>query len=173
MTERTGFVDLSQRQSDGWLRQMDQSESDRPNDPLLPHRLIQKHGLRTGMQVKVLVSRHKGSEPVKGRRRKKKRSRIQKLIANAPRVDRVLEIEGGRVEDHKALPSLEELTTIDPQPQIKLEYPGCPPVCRLMDLFCPIGWGQRGMIVSPPKAGKTMLLQQVATAISPALGVPQ
>ncbi|MFA7237282.1 MAG: transcription termination factor Rho, partial [Phycisphaeraceae bacterium] len=61
---------------------------------------------------------------------------------------------------------LEDQITIDPQPQLKLEYPGCPPACRLIDLFCPIGYGQRGLIVSPPKAGKTILLQQVATSIS-------
>ena len=48
---------------------------------------------------------------------------------------------------------------------MQLEYPGCPPDCRLIDLFCPIGYGQRGMIVSPPKAGKTILLQQIAFAI--------
>ncbi|MEM6554137.1 MAG: transcription termination factor Rho, partial [Planctomycetota bacterium] len=45
-------------------------------------------------------------------------------------------------------------------------YPGCPPACRLIDLFCPIGYGTRGMIVSPPKAGKTTLLQNIATAIA-------
>ncbi|MEX2388352.1 MAG: transcription termination factor Rho, partial [Phycisphaeraceae bacterium] len=60
----------------------------------------------------------------------------------------------------------EDLTTIDPQPRITLEYPDCPATCRLIDLFCPIGFGQRGMIVSPPKAGKTTILQNLATAIS-------
>ena len=62
-------------------------------------------------------------------------------------------------------PKLEELTAIDPQPRLKLEYPGCPPACRLIDLFCPIGRGQRGLIVSPPKAGKTTLLKNIAHAI--------
>jgi transcription termination factor Rho len=46
-----------------------------------------------------------------------------------------------------------------------LEYPGCPPACRLIDLFCPIGYGTRGLIVSPPKAGKTILLQNIAFGI--------
>ncbi|GJQ29064.1 MAG: hypothetical protein HBSAPP03_09480 [Phycisphaerae bacterium] len=59
----------------------------------------------------------------------------------------------------------DELTSIDPQPRLTLEYPGCPASCRLIDLFCPIGRGQRGMIVSPPKAGKTTLLKDIATAL--------
>jgi transcription termination factor Rho len=60
----------------------------------------------------------------------------------------------------------EELTSIDPQPRFTLEYPGCPDSCRLIDLFCPIGRGQRALIVSPPKAGKTTLLKDIAHAIT-------
>ncbi len=59
----------------------------------------------------------------------------------------------------------EELTPVDPQPRINLEYPGCPAACRLIDLFCPLGFGTRGLIVSPPKAGKTVLLQNIAFGI--------
>jgi transcription termination factor Rho len=59
----------------------------------------------------------------------------------------------------------EDLTSIDPQPRITLEYPGCAVSCRLADLFCPIGRGQRGLIVSPPKAGKTTLLKDIGTSV--------
>jgi transcription termination factor Rho len=61
--------------------------------------------------------------------------------------------------------TFEDLTSIDPQPRITLEYPGCPASTRLIDLFCPIGRGQRGLIVSPPKAGKTTLLKDIGTSV--------
>ncbi|MDE7210365.1 MAG: transcription termination factor Rho [Lachnospiraceae bacterium] len=63
-------------------------------------------------------------------------------------------------------PKFEELTPIFPNRRIHLETPGCKPAMRIVDLVSPIGKGQRGMIVSQPKAGKTTLLKQVAHAIT-------
>ena len=62
--------------------------------------------------------------------------------------------------------NFEEMTPIFPDERIKLDYPGAPISLRIVDLFSPIGKGQRGMIVSPPKAGKTTLLKQIAKRIS-------
>ena len=62
-------------------------------------------------------------------------------------------------------PNFEDLTPIFPNSKLSLERPGCSVAMRAMDLFCPIGKGQRGMIVSPPKAGKTTLLKEVAKSI--------
>lgn len=63
-------------------------------------------------------------------------------------------------------PKFEDLTPVFPNKRIHLETPGCPPAMRIMDIVSPIGKGQRGMIVSQPKAGKTTLLKQVAKAIT-------
>jgi len=80
-------------------------------------------------------------------------------------VENIVSIEGLDPERFAQAKAFDELTSIDPQPRLTLEYPGCPASCRLIDLFCPIGRGQRGLIVSPPKAGKTTLLKDIATSI--------
>ncbi len=59
----------------------------------------------------------------------------------------------------------ENMTPIFPNNRIKLSIPGAPVSMRIMDLLCPVGKGQRGMIVSPPKAGKTTLLKSVAKSV--------
>lgn len=61
--------------------------------------------------------------------------------------------------------SFEDMTPIFPDKRIKLETPGASVAMRIMDLMSPVGKGQRGMIVSPPKAGKTTLLKEVAKSI--------
>lgn len=75
-------------------------------------------------------------------------------------------IEGFNPAFLPVIKPFEELTSIDPAPRLQLEYPGCPESCRLIDLFCPIGRGQRALIVSPPKAGKTTLLKDIAHGIT-------
>ena len=59
-----------------------------------------------------------------------------------------------------------DLTPIFPNERIRLEYPGCSVAMRIVDLVSPIGKGQRGMIVSQPKAGKTTLLKEVAKSVT-------
>ena len=61
--------------------------------------------------------------------------------------------------------NFEDMTPIFPDKRMKLETPGASVAMRIMDLMSPIGKGQRGMIVSPPKAGKTTLLKEVAKSV--------
>jgi len=69
-------------------------------------------------------------------------------------------------EEIKNRPLIDDLTPIFPQPQIKLETEKDILTTRMIDLISPIGFGQRGLIVSSPKAGKTWLLKDIASAIS-------
>ncbi len=61
--------------------------------------------------------------------------------------------------------NFEDMTPIFPNERMHMERPGCTVAMRVMDLLSPVGKGQRGMIVSPPKAGKTTLLKEVAQSI--------
>lgn len=62
--------------------------------------------------------------------------------------------------------NFEDLTPIFPNRRIRLEHPGCSVAMRIMDLVSPVGKGQRGMIVSQPKAGKTTLLKEIAKSVT-------
>ena len=74
-------------------------------------------------------------------------------------------INGYSTEEAVKRGSFDEMTPIFPDERIKLECPGCSIAMRVTDLISPVGKGQRGMIVSPPKAGKTTLLKEVAKSI--------
>ncbi|MBO4782748.1 MAG: transcription termination factor Rho [Lachnospiraceae bacterium] len=74
-------------------------------------------------------------------------------------------VNGNHPYDSVRRPRFENLTPVFPHDRLRLETPGCSPAMRIMDILSPIGKGQRGMIVSQPKAGKTTLLKQIAKAI--------
>ena len=153
MTTRSGILELSQG-SEGRIRQLDDRLVERQDDPFVPVELTERYPLRQGQQLTVDVVE-----------RKPRRRRGRGPRAARPVVAEVLQIEGLEPDQYAGRKRFEELTPVDPSPRITLEYPGCPPACRLIDLFCPLGYGTRGLIVSPPKAGKTVLLQQIAFGI--------
>ncbi len=79
---------------------------------------------------------------------------------------KVEKVNGTAVEEIGERPSFEKLSPIYPQPQVVLETSGETISTRMIDLIAPIGFGQRGLIVSPPKAGKTWLLKDIAAGVS-------
>jgi transcription termination factor Rho len=85
--------------------------------------------------------------------------------ASGRHVTRILQIEDGPVEDYTKLTPIYEATVIDPRPQIKLENKPDEFTTRAMDLLTPVGFGQRGLLVAPPRVGKTILLQNIAKGI--------
>ena len=79
---------------------------------------------------------------------------------------KVLKINGVVVEDAARRPRFESLTTVYPNRLIKLETGKTPISTRVIDLLAPVGFGQRGTVVSPPKAGKTTILKEIANGVS-------
>ena len=156
MTTLTGILEWPQR-ADGRVRQLADTIVESADDPLVPLALGDLYPLRNGQEITV--------EVVSRRPRRRRRGGGGRGDAR-PIVEQVIAIEGLDPKAYARGKKFEDLTTIDPAPRLTLEYPGCPASCRLIDLFCPIGRGQRGLIVSPPKAGKTTLLKDIAAAVT-------
>ena len=153
MTTLSGILELPFG-AEGRIRQIDDGLIESQSDPFVPLELGQRYPLRQGQKLTVNVVEKKP------RRRRGKKPRFAR-----PVVEEIIQIEGLPPDQYASRKRFEDLTPLDPQPRMSLEYPGCPPACRLIDLFCPIGYGTRGLIVSPPKAGKTILLQNIAFGI--------
>jgi len=83
-----------------------------------------------------------------------------------PRLTELTAIEGQNPEQYLNLRGFDDLTAIDPHERIRLEVGFEPMGMRVMDLLTPIGKGQRGLIVAPPRSGKTILLQQLAASVA-------
>ncbi|AGF72227.1 transcription termination factor Rho [Corynebacterium halotolerans] len=126
-----------------------------PADVFVPNQLIRRFGLRGGDaitgQVKVGGSQTHGQ----GRNRRK----YNQLV-------RVDSVNGMDVESAKGRPDFSKLTPLYPNQRLRLETEQKVLTTRVIDLIMPIGKGQRALIVSPPKAGKTTILQNIANAIS-------
>jgi transcription termination factor Rho len=149
----TGILDW-EKPHEGRLRQWKNGPVSSESDPFVPVALKEEFKLRQGQMLTATIIQKKSKNRQRGRPRNVR-----------PVVSTITAIEGIDPREYAKHKSFEEMTVIDPQPRITLEHRGCPPACRLIDLFCPIGYGTRGLIVSPPKAGKTVLLQNIAQGI--------
>jgi len=121
-----------------------------PNDVYVSLSQVRKHGLRKGDVIEGAVR-----QPRDGERREK----FNALV----RLDKV---NGLDPERSLARPDFAKLVPLYPQERLRLETDPGNMITRIIDLICPIGKGQRGLIVSPPKAGKTTILQAIANAIT-------
>ncbi len=131
----------------GFLRWPKFSFAPFPDSIYVPHAVVRRHHLKTGLRVK-------------GRLRPPKQR--EKYLA----LDEVLEIEGTPVEDFEADANFDRLTALFPSERILLENRELQSVsARVIDLVSPLGKGQRGLIVASPRSGKTILLKEIAQAI--------
>ncbi|HLG19971.1 MAG TPA: transcription termination factor Rho, partial [Bdellovibrionota bacterium] len=130
----------------GFLRAPDYNYLPGPDDIYVSPSQIRRFGLRTGDTVVGPIRPPKESE------------RYFALL----KVDQV-NFDSPDVAREKIL--FDNLTPLYPNERLKLEFNNKEYSTRIMDLLCPIGKGQRGLIVSPPRAGKTILLQNIAKAI--------
>jgi len=129
----------------GFVRSASSGFIARKSDPYVPPAIIGRYRLRAGVSIEGLLN----AKPKRGPE-----------VASVSLVNRVDPGAWGRVLEF----SLHQ--AISPRDVIRLEGPESNMSMRIVDLFCPLGKGQRALIVSPPKAGKTILMQQIAHAIS-------
>ncbi|MET8680125.1 transcription termination factor Rho [Streptomyces sp. NPDC004647] len=121
-----------------------------PNDVYVSLAQVRKNGLRKGDHVTGAVR-----QPKEGERREK----FNALV-------RLDSVNGMAPETGRGRPEFNKLTPLYPQDRLRLENEPGALTPRIIDLVAPIGKGQRGLIVSPPKAGKTMIMQSIANAIT-------
>ncbi len=121
-----------------------------PNDVYVSLSMVRKYGLRKGDAL---------TGAVKAAREGERREKFNPLV-------RIDSVNGGDLASAKDRPDFNKLVPLYPQERLRLETTSGNLVTRVIDMVSPIGKGQRGLIVSPPKAGKTMVLQAIANAIS-------
>ncbi|MFE1296367.1 transcription termination factor Rho [Streptomyces sp. NPDC058731] len=121
-----------------------------PNDVYVSLAQVRKNGLRKGDHITGAVR-----QPKEGERREK----FNALV-------RLDSVNGMAPEHGRGRPEFNKLTPLYPQDRLRLETDPGVLTTRIIDLVSPIGKGQRGLIVAPPKTGKTMIMQAIANAIT-------
>ena len=140
-TVLTGVLYTPNDRADGQLRDPDRLLSRLHRGPVVPRKVIDELRLRPGNLLEVAV-RPNG------------------------KLRDVLTVEGLPAKDwHKVTP-IYDATPLDPQPQIRLEHDPKELTTRVVDILAPVGFGQRGLIVAPPRVGKTVLMGNLARGIA-------
>src|SRR5262249_35838562 len=131
----------------GFLRSPANDFNAEPRDPWVSREIVRSLGLETGVEIDALAVPGPRGGP-------------------APGVAKVLTLNGLPAEDYAKRASFKTPVAEDPTERIRLEFDPAETSTRVVDLIAPIGKGQRCLIVAPPKAGKTVLLQKIAKAIT-------
>jgi transcription termination factor Rho len=137
-----GIIEVSGK-GFGFLREAKRNFVQTPADIFVTPEVCRKYNLRDGQWIKGEIRRS----------------------SRGPQMFRLTALNGEDPEKFRNLPNFDELTTISPLKRIKLETVPERYTTRVMDLMTPIGKGQRGLIVAPPRTGKTTLLQHIAESV--------
>ncbi len=143
IADAEGLVEVSGK-GFGFLRDAKRGFTQHPSDVFVTPELCRAYNLRDGQWVKGQTRRgNRGAQ-----------------------LFRLTEINGDAPEKATNLPTFDELTVISPLEKIRLETVPDRYTTRIIDMMCPIGKGTRGLIVAPPRTGKTTLLQHIADAVA-------
>ncbi len=137
-----GIVEVSGK-GFGFLREPKRNFVQTPADVFVTPEVCRKYNLRDGQWIKGEVRRS----------------------SRGPQLFRLVTLNGEDPEKFRNLPNFDELTSINPKKRIRLETTPERYTTRVMDLMTPVGKGQRGLIVAPPRTGKTTLLQHIGEAV--------
>ena len=140
-----GVLELHPKQY-GFLRDPKKNYIAQESDPFVPSSLVEKARLREGVMIKGEVG--------------------PGVRDQGPRLHEIETIDGLSIEEYANVGHFEDLIPVTPDKKIRLETGPRPVTMRVMDLLTPVGKGQRALIVAPPRTGKTMLLQDIANAVS-------
>ncbi len=140
--ESEGIVEISPK-GFGFLRERIRGFQQSPKDVFITPEIVRTYGLRDGLMVRC----------------------ISKNGVRGPQLVDVLSINGRPPEETAMLPYFEELTAINPNKKLTLETDPTRMTTRVIDLVAPIGRGQRGLIVAPPRTGKTTFLHHIAEGL--------
>ena len=142
-----GYLDLTDRGS-WFVVHDDVNYRLYPEDAFVPEILVRHYGLKRGHAVEVQLQSPQGTD-------------------RCPAVVAIRSVMGGKPAEVSKLPPFEELVPYYPLKRILLERPGQKDVSmRMVDIITPVGFGQRGLIVAPPRTGKTILMQNMANSIA-------
>ncbi|MEO1527174.1 MAG: transcription termination factor Rho [Planctomycetota bacterium] len=130
----------------GFLRSRDNNYARERSDPFVPGTMIERFGLRQGVHINAMMQQAKRQQ--------------------GPRVREILDVDGNTPESYPDVKSFDNLTPINPEEWLHLEHGQRPITNRVIDLLAPLGKGQRALIVAPPRSGKTIMLQDIASGIA-------
>ncbi|MGI9471572.1 MAG: transcription termination factor Rho [Rubripirellula sp.] len=145
LEEGSGILELHPN-GYGFLRGTENNYARERSDPFVPGTMIERFGLRQGVHIKAMVQEARRQQ--------------------GPRVREILDVDGMNPEEYPDVKSFDALTPINPENWLRLEVGRKPLTNRVIDLLAPMGKGQRALIVAPPRSGKTVMLQDIATGMS-------